>query len=153
MNNRIVVKIVYVLLGFFIGIGIVLSVKFLSVPKPKEEKIQYLYVGERKAKLPFLCYSDSLYLPDWTIKKYPHGIVDTPKLAAEIGIAILFDVYGDEIANEFPFSVAAYKYYWTLHGRYISPNTPMDYFLILPTRAGIIDIQRLDGMVSFVGSY
>ena len=140
MNNRIVVKNVYILLGFFIGIGIVLSVKFLSVPKPKKEKIQYLYVGERKANLPFLCYSDSLYLPDWTIKKYPHGIVDTPKLAAEIGIAILFDIYGDEMKDEYPFSVVEYKYSWSVDG-------------CLPPMwlggTGYISFNKLDGMVVY----
>lgn len=44
-----------------------------------------------------------MYLPDETVLRMPHGVVDTPELAAEIGSAVLMDIYGKkEMSMEYP---------------------------------------------------
>lgn len=90
--------------------------------------------------LGIMSYSDSLYLPDNSVKAFRQGIVDNSKLAADIGIAILFDIYGDDMKYEYPFIVAKFYSDWTIEGT-------------LPEEVlggvGHITLMRSDGMVSF----
>ena len=68
------------------------------------------------------------------------GIVDNSKLAADIGIAILFDIYGDDMKYEYPFIVAKFYSDWTIEGTL--PEGVLG-------GVGHITLMRSDGMVSF----
>lgn len=106
----------------------------------QEKSDPIFYVGERKEQLPFMSYSDSLYLPDNSVKAFRQGIVDNSKLAADIGIAILFDIYGDDMKYEYPFTVAKFYSDWTIEGTL--PEGVLG-------GVGHITLMRSDGMVSF----
>lgn len=90
--------------------------------------------------LGIMSYSDSLYLPDNSVKAFRQGIVDNSKLAADIGIAILFDIYGDDMKYEYPFTVAKFYSDWTIEGTL--PEGVLG-------GVGHITLMRSDGMVSF----
>lgn len=90
--------------------------------------------------LGIMSYSDSLYLPDNSVKAFRQGIVDNSKLAADIGIAILFDIYGDDMKYEYPFIVAKFYSDWTIEGTL--PEGVLG-------GVGHITLMRSDGMVSF----
>lgn len=87
-----------------------------------------------------MSYSDSLYLPDNSVKAFRQGIVDNSKLAADIGIAILFDIYGDDMKYEYPFTVVKFYSDWTIEGTL--PEGVLG-------GVGHITLMRTDGMVSF----
>jgi len=68
-------------------------------------------------------------------------LVDNPKLAAEIGIAYLSDIYGEDvIKKQYPFNVIEYQNSWLVVGK-------------LPKGSyggtGSIVLRRRDGMVIF----
>lgn len=67
------------------------------------------------------------------------GCIDTPQLAACIGIAYLCDIYGDEqIKGELPFDVIEFQKSWLVEG-----NLPKGHY------GGVasINIRKKDGMV------
>ena len=115
LNKYLISCFAYVLLGVLVGCAVT---KFVhsSYSIRKKKVTPYFYVGERKEQLPFMSYSDSLYLPDNSVKAFRQGIVDNSKLAADIGIAILFDIYGDDMKYEYPFTVAKFYSDWTIEG-------------------------------------
>ena len=80
-----------------------------------------------------------MYLPDETVLRMPHGVVDTPELAAEIGSAVLMDIYGKkEMSTEYPFNVVEYQGSWTVFGSL--PKGSLG-------GVGVINISRADGMI------
>lgn len=138
MQNRI---FKYLLLGAIgILLGTVMANLFLSyTAKCKQRMVSFIYIGADSEPLLFKNYADSLYLPDKTVVQMSHGVIDTPELAAEIGSAILTDIYGKKVmSTEYPFNVVEYQGSWTVFGS-------------LPTGklggVGIICISRADGMV------
>lgn len=101
-------KLKYLLLGVIgILLGFIVTCVFLSYSaKYNQRVVPFIYIRGDSEPLLFKSYADSLYLPDETVLRMPHGVIDTPKLAAEIGSAVLMDIYGKkEISTEYPFWV------------------------------------------------
>lgn len=139
LNKCFISCFAYVLLGVLVG-WVATKIILSDNSSHKKNVTPYFYIGERKEQLPFVSYSDSLYFPDSSVKAFRHGIVDNPKLAADIGIAVLFDIYGEDMKDEYPFVVAKCYSDWTIHG-----TLPEGYF----GGVGFITLTRYDGMVSF----
>ena len=81
----------------------------------------------------------SLYNSDITLDSIAHDHIDTPELAAQIGIAYLCDIYGTEqIKDEIPFNVIEFQKSWLVEG-----NLPKNYY------GGVasIIIRKNDGAV------
>lgn len=131
----------YLLLGVIgILLGFIATCLFISYSsKYNQRVVPFIYIGGDSEPLLFKSYADSLYLPDETVLRMPHGVVDTPELAAEIGSAVLMDIYGKkEMSKEYPFNVVEYQGSWTVFGS-------------LPKGClggvGVINISRADGMI------
>lgn len=83
-------------------------------------------------------YSPKHYYTNKTVSQIPHGIINSPTLAAQIGSAVLTDVYGEEEINmEYPFYAVEYQTLWEVLG-----TPPCNYGGI-----DIIEIYRNDGMI------
>lgn len=132
----------YVLI-VFLGVGFGFSIELISYSLKKQvdrDKVPYFYMGQKEEPLGFKCYADSLYLPDSSIKSFPRGVVDSPQLAAEIGIAILNDIYGeDKMYGQYPFSVVECNSTWKIYG---------NFRCVLGT-SGYVSIARSTGMVLY----
>lgn len=131
----------YLLLGVIgILLGFIATYLFLSYSaKYNQRVIPFIYIRGDSEPLLFKSYADSLYLPDETVLRMPHGVIDTPKLAAEIGSAVLMDIYGKkEISTEYPFNVVEYQGSWTVFGSL--PKGSLG-------GVGVINISRADGMI------
>ena len=138
MRNRI---LKYLLLGVMgVLLGTIATNLFLSFSaKSKQRVAPFVYIGADSEPLLFKNYADSLYLPDKTVAQMPHGVIDTPELAAEIGSAVLTDIYGkEEMSTEYPFNVVEYQRSWTVFG-----SLPEGWL----GGVGVISISRADGMV------
>lgn len=125
------------ILGILFGYSAT-KILYSAYDKYKQKEVPFVYVGNRTEALPFKSYADTLFLPDKTVTQISHGIINSPKLAAQIGSAVLADIYGEEEINmEYPFYAVEYQTVWEVLG-----TPPCNYGGI-----GIIEIYRNDGMI------
>lgn len=110
MKNVILISIAFVM-----GCGISLSI-FLT--KKKAFHTDYIDDGKNSMSISFKP-KNGTFLPDSSVLNTQGGVVSTPKVAAEIGISILQDLYGEEVVKEeIPFEVVKDFNTWNLRGTF-----------------------------------
>lgn len=100
---------------------------------------QIIQLGKVGTSVNFEFDNDSLYKADSSLDYLSDGCIDTPQLAAYIGIAYLCDIYGaEQIKGELPFDVVEFQKSWLVEG-----NLPKGHY------GGVasIYIRKKDGMV------
>ena len=136
--------------AFMIGFFISIELTDLTHNIKKDDFVNWVDKGENiTKKMKFKEYSSGLYLSDKTITDTDTSLINTPKLAGEIAVAIMEDVFDSTIVSEnYPFEIYKDIFSWDIQGLCLKGQK--DNNIIYLDLSKEIGINRKDGMVTFL---
>lgn len=111
----------YFLLGAIVGSIIGLYITYGTDPCEINPPI-IVHLKASEEKINFSTEKDSLFFSDSSLRRFGKELINTPELAAQIGICYLCDIYGkDVIKEEIPFNIVEFQHSWLMEGS-LPPN-------------------------------
>lgn len=109
----------------------------------------WIYRGKICKKLMFTEYSAGLFMSDKTVTEADTSIINTPKLAGDIAVAILEDVFDSAtVSDNYPFEIHKDIYSWDIQGLCFERQKEENILYLDLSKE--IGINRKNGMVTFL---
>lgn len=113
----------YFLLGAIVGTIIGLYINTYGTYPCERNLPKIVHLKASEEKISFSMEKDSLFFSDSSLRRFGKELINTPELAAQIGICYLCDIYGkDVIKEEIPFNIVEFQHSWLLEGT-LPPNS------------------------------